>query len=101
MVSQKITLAAWSLLLSQIQECLNDHLTLVPITSNQQATMEMRDEVLSSVRTQDMDTNGYQVFNLEDIDLHWEDLDLNMDAVFQSGIETPFSRQISTIFTWV
>ena len=47
--SQKIPLAAWQLLLSQRQDFLNNHLARVPITPNREGTMEMRDEVLSSV----------------------------------------------------
>ena len=47
--SQEIPLAAWQLLLSQRQDFLNNHLARVPITPNQEGTMEMRDEVLSSV----------------------------------------------------
>ena len=60
--SQEIPLAAWSLLLSQRQQFLNNHLARVPVTANQQGTHEMRDEVLSSVGAQEiLDTNGYQV----------------------------------------
>ena len=44
--SQEIPLAAWQLLLSQKQSFLNNHLARVPITSNLEGTMEMRDEVL-------------------------------------------------------
>ena len=51
-------LAARSLLLSQRQDFLNNHPARVPITPNQQGLMEMRDEVLSSVGAQDMDTIG-------------------------------------------
>ena len=51
-------LAAWSLLLSQRQDFLDNHLPQVPITPNQQGTVEMREEVLSSVRAQDTDTRG-------------------------------------------
>ena len=51
--SQEIPLAAWQLLLSQRQDFLNNHLARVPITPNQEGTMEMRDEVLSSVGAQD------------------------------------------------
>ena len=51
----------------------------------------MRDEVFSSVVTQNMNTSGYPVSNLEDIDFHREDLYLNMNAVFRPGIDTPFS----------
>ena len=47
--SQEKPLAHWQLLLSQRQEFLDDHLPRVPITQNQEGTMEMRDEVLSSV----------------------------------------------------
>ena len=44
--SQESPLAAWSLLLSQRQEFLNNHLARVPVTPNQQGTDEMRDELL-------------------------------------------------------
>ena len=89
--SQEIHLAAWQLPLSQIQDFLNNHLARVPITSNQEETMEMRDEVLSSVGAQDLGTSSYQVSNLEDIEINWEDSQLDMDAVFRPGIDTPFS----------
>ena len=51
----------------------------------------MRDVVLSSVRAQHMDTSGYQVSNREDMEFHWEDPDLNFDAVFRPGIKTHFT----------
>ena len=89
--SQEKPLAAWQLLLSQRQEFLDNHLSRVPITSNQQGTMEMRDEVLSSVGAQDLDTSSYQVSDLEDIEFNWEDSQLDMDSVFRPGIDTPFS----------
>ena len=47
--SEESPLAAWQLLLSQRQDFLNNHLPRVPITQNQEGTMEIRDEVLSSV----------------------------------------------------
>ena len=53
-------------------------------------TMDMRDEVLSSVGAQDMETSGYQVSDLDVIEFHWEDLDFNMDKFFRPGIDTPF-----------
>ena len=59
--SQEIPLAAWQLLLSQRQDFLNNHLSRVPITENQEGTIEKRDEVLSSVGAQDLDTSSYQV----------------------------------------
>ena len=66
--SQKIPLAAWQLLLSQRQEFVDNHLAGVPITQNQEGTMEMRDDALSSVGAQDLDTSSYQVTtHLEDI----------------------------------
>ena len=89
--SQKIPLAVWQLLLSQRQEYLDNHLPRVPITQNQEGTMEMRDEVLSSVGVQDLDTSSYQVSDLEDIEFNWEKSQLDMDAVFRPGIDTPFS----------
>ena len=54
--SQEIPLAAWQLLLAQRQDFLNNHLARVPITPNQEGTMEMRDEVHSGVGAQDLDT---------------------------------------------
>ena len=89
--SQEIPLATWQLLLSQRQDFLNNHLAQVPITPNQQRTFEMREEVLSSVGAQDLDTSSYQVSDLEDIEFNWENSQLDMDAVFRPGIDTPFS----------
>ena len=89
--SQEIPLAAWQLLLSQRQDFLINHLARVPNTPSQEGTMEMREEVFSSVGAQDLDASSYQVSNLEDIEFNWEDSQLNMDAVFRPGIDTPFS----------
>ena len=50
--------------------------------------MEIRDEVLSSVGAQDLDTSGYQVSDLENIELNWENSELG--SVFRPGIDTPF-----------
>ena len=88
---QKIPQAAWQLLLSQMQDFLNNHLARVPITPNQEGTMELRYEVLSSVGAQDLDTSSYQVSDLEDIAFNWENSPLDVDAVFRPGIDTPFS----------
>ena len=89
--SQEIPLAAWQLLFSQRQYFLNNHLARVPIIPNQQGTIEMREEVLYSVGAQDLDTSGYQVSDLEDIEFNWENSHLDMDAVFRPGLDTPFS----------
>ena len=59
--SQEVPLVAWSWLLSQKQQFLNNHLARIPATPNQRAAHEMRVEVLSSVGAQDMDTRAYQV----------------------------------------
>ena len=56
--AREIPLAAWQLLLSQRQDFLKNHLPRVPITENQEGTMEMRDEVLSCVGDQDFDTSS-------------------------------------------
>ena len=87
--SQEIPLAAWQLLLSQRQDFLNNHLARLPITPNQEGTMEMRDEVLSSAGAQDLDTSSCQVSDLEDIEFNWEDSQLA--SVFRPDIDTPFS----------
>ena len=62
--SQEIPLAAWQLLLSQKQGFLDTHLPRVPITQNGEGTMEIRDEILSSVRGQNLDTSSDQVSDL-------------------------------------
>ena len=56
---EEIPLAAWQLLLSQRQDFLNNHLAQVPITPIQQESSEMREEVLSNVGAQDLDTSSY------------------------------------------
>ena len=93
-----IPLAAWYSLLSQRQEFLNHHLPRVPITPYQQGTLEMRDEVLSSVGAQDIDTRGYELSDLEDLEFSWEDPAVDMDSICRPGIDTPFSTFISDIF---
>ena len=45
-----------------------------------------------------MDTSGYQVTDLEDIEFVFEDPDLNIDAVFRPGIDTPFSLSNFNVF---
>ena len=98
--SQEIPLAALQLLLSQRSYFLNNHLARVPITPNQEGAMEMRDEILSSVGAQDLDTSSYQVSDLEDIEFNWEDSQSDMDAVFRPGIDTPFRQLHSTSYQW-
>ena len=51
----------------------------------------MRDEVLLSVRAQDMDTSGYKLTaDLDHVEIDWENDQLDVDAYFTPGIETPF-----------
>ena len=93
--SQEIPLAAWSLLLSKRQQFFNNHLARVPVIRNQRRRHEMRDEVLSSVGAQEgLDTSGNQVSaaaDLVDDEFYWENHQLDVDAVFKPGIDTPFS----------
>ena len=84
--SQGIPVAAWSLLLPQKQHFSNNHLTQVPITAKQQGTI---------AGAQDLDTIGYQLSDLEGVELQWQDLDSRFDAVFSPGVDTPFSPSTS------
>ena len=93
--SQEIPLAAWQLLLSQIHDFLNNHLARVPIAPNQEGTMELREEALSSVGAQDLDTSSYQVSDLEDIGFNWEDSQLDIDCSVQTRHRHPlFSNNL-------
>ena len=98
--SQEIPLPAWSLLLSQRQDLLNNYLARVPGTPNQQRTHEMRDEVPSSVGAQDMDTSGYQLSDLDDVEFYWENAQVDADAVFRPGIDTPCHQEHLTTWRW-
>ena len=82
------------MLLSQRQDFLKNHLARVPNTPKQEGTMEMSEEVLSSVGAQDLDTSSYQVSDLEDIEFNWENSQLDKDEVFRPGIDTPFSLTV-------
>ena len=77
---------------------MDNYLPRVPITQTQERTMEIRDEVLSRVGVQNLDTSSYQVSDLEDIEFNWENSQLDMDAVFRPGIDTPFSPTTLTIY---
>ena len=56
--SQENLLAAWTLLLSQRQDFLNNPPARIPITFNQQGPMEIRRERLSSLGAWNKDTSG-------------------------------------------
>ena len=53
----------------------------------------MRDDVVSSIGAQGMDTSGYQVSaaDLNDVKFYWKKDQLDVDAVFRPGIDTLFS----------
>ena len=53
----------------------------------------MGDEVLSGVGAQEgLDTSGYQESaDLDDVEFYWENDQLDVDAAFRPGIDTPFS----------
>ena len=57
----------------------------------QKVPFRLKEHVLSSVEAQDMNTSSYQVSDLEDIEFNCENSQLEMDAVFRPGIDTPFS----------
>ena len=97
--SQEIPRAAWSFLLSSLgQTFLNNHVARLSITANQEGTRKMRDETLSSVGAQEMDTSGYEVSDLDDMEFHWEDPDLIMAAIFRPGKDTILSPSTSIKF---
>ena len=93
-----IPLAASSLLLSQRQELLDNHLPRVPITPNQQRTFEMREGVLSGAGEQYTDTRGYELSDLEDIEFSCEYPSLDMDSIYRPGIDTQISPSIFEVF---
>ena len=92
--SLEVPLAAWTLLLSQGQDFLDNHLPRFPVNPNQQGTFEMREKVFSSVRAQDTDTKGNELSDLEDLEFSWKDLAVDMDSVCGPGIDTPFCPSI-------
>ena len=92
--SLEFPLAAWSLLLYQRQQFLDNHLPRVHITPNQQGTFEKREKVLFSVGAQDTDTRGYELSDLPDIEFSWEDPAVDMDSVYRPGIDTQFSPSV-------
>ena len=91
--SSETLVAAGSLLLSQRQQFLYNHLAPNPINLNQQGTHEMRDEVLSSADAQEgLNTSGHQVSDdLDDVEFNWEDDQLDVNAVLRPGIDTSSS----------
>ena len=54
-----------------------------------QPLSEMREEILSSLGTQFMDTFEYQGFHLEDVQCYWVKDQLEVDVVFTPENHTP------------
>ena len=52
--------------------------------------MKMRNELLAIVGAQDIDTSGYQVSDLDDVEFHWDNDQLDVDDFFRPGTDTPF-----------
>ena len=70
-------------MLSQRQDFLINHLAKGPINPKQHGTTKLRVELLSSVEAEDIrDTSWHQACDLENIEFHWKDHDLKIDAVF-------------------
>ena len=99
--SQGLSLEAWSLLFSQRQDFLNIQLARIAIATDQEGTMEMTEEVLSSVGAQDMDTSGYHVSHQDDVECYCDIDQLDVDAVFRPDIDTLFPRTLLTFLRWV
>ena len=89
--SQESRLPAWTLLLSQKQEFLNNHLAQIPVTPKEQGTIEMREEVLASAGALDVDTKTYQLSAFDDIEFFSNYSRVELDDVFRPSLYTPFS----------
>ena len=57
---------------------------------NWQRNLEMRDDILSSVGTQKIDTSGQQMVDKAETEFHRGKRDVNIYTVPQSGLDTPF-----------
>ena len=90
--SQKISLLARNLLLFHRQFFLDKHSGQKVITLNQQGTFKTREEFVASAGSQDMNTRSYELSDLADLEFSCENRQLEKDAVFRPGIDTPFSQ---------
>ena len=50
----------------------------------------MREEVLVNAWAHDFDTTGYDLTDLEGIEISWGNPQVELDAVFRPRIDTPF-----------
>ena len=67
--------------------------SLASSSQNSQPTRNFWNERRSTLQcgARNLDTSSYQVSDLEDTEFNWEISQLDMDAVFIPGIDTPFS----------
>ena len=79
--TREIPQPGWNLFLSQRQKNFEQPFGPNPNPSKQR-TVEMREEVPASAGAQDMDTSGYELSDLEDIELFCENLQVELDAAF-------------------
>ena len=54
----------------------------------------MRDQMLSSIASQDVDTSEHQVSDLDYVEFYWKNDQPDVDAVFGSGIITFFPNNV-------
>jgi len=57
----------------------------------------MQQEAISGKGAKETDTSEYQVSDLKDIKLQWEDLDFNMNIALQQSINILFRLQQSMV----
>ena len=83
----------------QRQDIFNDNLVEVQIISNQREPIAMRDEVLLvNVGGQEIDSSGYHVSDLGNIEFHWGDPDINKNTVLRPSKNNVFSHSTFSDF---
>ena len=92
-LSLELPIAAFNSLINQRQQFLENHLARAPIMPNQQGTWEMQDEVRASVGDHDVSSN-FDPSDMDDIQFHCENPNVEMDAVCRPGIDIPFSPSL-------
>ena len=89
--SLELPIAKFNFLINQRQQLLDNHLARAPITPNQQGTWEMQDEVRASIGGHDV-SSDFVPSDLDDIQLHWGNPSVEMEAVYRPGLDTPSLR---------
>ena len=87
--SQRNLVTAWSLWLSQIKVFLNNHLARDLFTPKQQGKQKRREKKLSSAVAQCLNSSVYEISDLVDVELFWKNPQLQVYAVFWTGVGTP------------